>query len=298
MNKSFTLIEILVVIVVIGILSAFILVGVSSISNNANITKSKAFSDSLRNSLLTSLISEWKLDNNTNDSWGTNNGTWNGSGGGSYTSPSWREYSECVSEECIAFDGTDDYISFGGLVNSNITNFMTVNFWIKDSNLSNNGIMGKWDWDGGDYRSWAISFQGNNFMEIIVSDDGTWNNWKKISKTLTPSNTWINMVFVFNSGDMKFFMNGKEESVAPTLTGTVTKIYSNNGAFEIGRAYYIKSFDGIMDDVNIYNQVTSLSQIQANYYIGVNKLFKNKGLSKIEFNQILAELKSNLVIHG
>jgi prepilin-type N-terminal cleavage/methylation domain-containing protein len=43
MNKSFTLIEILVVIVVIGVLSAFILVGMSSITSSANIAKSQAF---------------------------------------------------------------------------------------------------------------------------------------------------------------------------------------------------------------------------------------------------------------
>jgi len=73
MSNSFTLIEILVVIVIIGILSAFILVGMSSITNSANIAKGKAFADSTRNSLLGNLKAEIKLDEGTGqnigDSW-------------------------------------------------------------------------------------------------------------------------------------------------------------------------------------------------------------------------------------
>ncbi|MFA6374475.1 MAG: prepilin-type N-terminal cleavage/methylation domain-containing protein, partial [Candidatus Paceibacterota bacterium] len=39
MNKSFTLIEILVVIVIIGILSAFIIVSMAGVSDKATIAK-------------------------------------------------------------------------------------------------------------------------------------------------------------------------------------------------------------------------------------------------------------------
>ncbi len=79
MSKSFTLIEILVVIVVIGVLSAFILVGMSSISSKANIAKSQVFINSIDNSLLTSRVAYWKLDEGagttTSDSWGVSLGT-------------------------------------------------------------------------------------------------------------------------------------------------------------------------------------------------------------------------------
>jgi prepilin-type N-terminal cleavage/methylation domain-containing protein len=57
-ENSFTLIEILVVIVVIGILSSFILIGINSINENARITKIKVFANSLRNSLLTDIVFE------------------------------------------------------------------------------------------------------------------------------------------------------------------------------------------------------------------------------------------------
>ena len=61
-NKSFTLIEILVTIVIIGILAGVIMISTSSAIDKASISKSKVFSDSVRNSMLLNLIFESSLD--------------------------------------------------------------------------------------------------------------------------------------------------------------------------------------------------------------------------------------------
>jgi prepilin-type N-terminal cleavage/methylation domain-containing protein len=147
MNKSFTLIEILVVIVVIGALSAFILVGMSSITNSANIAKSQAFSNSLRNSLLLNLVSEWKLDGNGNDSWGVNNGTLVGA----THLPVLKTNSDCFSGSCYDFDGTEDYINVGSRANltTDISNGLTITAWIYPELIS------------GDSRT-IIGFSGGN----------------------------------------------------------------------------------------------------------------------------------------
>jgi prepilin-type N-terminal cleavage/methylation domain-containing protein len=60
--SAFTLIELLVVIAIIGILSALIIVGMSSTTQKATIAKAQVFSNSLRNSLMNNLISEWKFN--------------------------------------------------------------------------------------------------------------------------------------------------------------------------------------------------------------------------------------------
>ena len=129
MNKSFTLIEILVVIVVIGIISSFIIVGLSSVSDKANIAKGQAFSNSLRNSLLMNLVSEWKLDEGTGsttlDSWGSNTGTLGTSTIGDAAEPTWT--TDCVSGKCLSFDGTDDYVDCGNPDNlNNITEYLNI----------------------------------------------------------------------------------------------------------------------------------------------------------------------------
>jgi len=61
MKKSFTLIEILVVIVIIGILSAFIIVSMSGVSQKATIAKGQAFANSLKNALMIT----WSLNGNS-----------------------------------------------------------------------------------------------------------------------------------------------------------------------------------------------------------------------------------------
>jgi len=39
----------------------------------------------------------------------------------------------------------------------------------------------------------------------------------------------------------------------------------------------------------------SQTQIQNNYFVGLNNLYKNKGITLNEFNQRIVELKTNLV---
>jgi len=300
MNKSFTLIEILVVIVVIGIISSFIIVGLSSVSDKANIAKGQVFSNSLRSSLLMNLVSEWKLDGNANDSWGTNNGTWNGSGGGSYASPSWRTNSECVSGGCLAFDGTDDYVDCGNNDNlKNITDAITVSYWayINAYPTSNYALFVSKGYPPISGGSWSpgLTNYGSGYFFIRSGDNSTYSypdvgGWTKI-----PLKTWIYMTHVFNGINTyaATYQNGKidkERSDVPFNT-----IYVSNHHVILGTGSASdRFFNGLIDDVRIYNQAIQNSQIQQNYFIGINKLYKNKRIVLSEFNQKVIKLKNNL----
>ncbi|HOC53448.1 MAG TPA: LamG domain-containing protein [Candidatus Pacearchaeota archaeon] len=293
MNKSFTLIEILVVIVVIGILSSFILIGMSSITQSANIAKSKTFSDSLRNSLLNNIVSEWKLDGNTNDSWGDNNGTWSGPAG-AYTSPSWRTSSECVSNGCLAFDGTDDYISVAHNANLNLTNSMTISFWSKGlfSGGTSGGLINKGN------SGFAINvnyyiFSNSSTMRFFIGNGVSSNS---ATSVILLDNQWYYFVFVLDTSELISYTNSIKKT--PTTSRTINPV-ANNETFKIGVLTDSPGnpFNGLIDDVRIYNAAIPTSQIEQNYFLGLNKLYKNRGLSKIEYRQRLSELKSNLAAH-
>jgi prepilin-type N-terminal cleavage/methylation domain-containing protein len=293
-QKSFTLIEILVVIVVIGVLSAFILVGMSSITNSANVAKSKAFLNSMDNSLLLARVSQWKLDEtgvttSATDSWGINTGTWSGAGGGSYTSPSWRTSSECISNGCLAFDGTDDFVDCGNNDSLKMgSNNFSISLWFKLNQSSNQSLITKgYSWAGAPYNNlgWAISIYSVT-GKIWFDTYKTGQRAQVVSnKSFTVDNQWYNLVVLKYGTSATTYINGIFDNLGVAVDivedSTVSvKIGKNSGV-----EYYFK---GLIDDVRIYNQAIPASEIQQNYYIGLNKLLLNNGIGNIEYKNRLA----------
>jgi prepilin-type N-terminal cleavage/methylation domain-containing protein len=142
MNKlfktAFTLIELLVVIAIIGILSGLIVISMSGVTNKANVAKAQVFSNSLRNSLMLNLVSEWNFNNLTGtvgseistasnfvvDGWGSNTGT-------AYGSPVLKSDSDCITTKCLYFNGSTDYILFQGNNFNFGTEDFTIALWVK-----------------------------------------------------------------------------------------------------------------------------------------------------------------------
>ncbi len=292
MRKSFTLIEILVVIVVIGILSSFILVGMSSITNSANIAKGKTFASSLRNSLLTNIVSEWKLDEtgtdtNSNDSWGTNNGTL-ANFIFTETNSGWRTGSQCVSGGCLSFDGTNDYINYGNKSDLNTKSQMTFSMWVypTEETALNPRILGKYEDDNNNYLIHSKGLNGVSFGARVIYNGVDYQNQASM---VFDWNKWYHLVVIFNVNSLSFYVDGQLKSNIAGMGGsfsTVTSFYIGTR----GGSY----FNGLLDEIIIYNQVLSQSKIRNDYFVGINKLNINNGISLEEHNQRMVELKNSL----
>ena len=295
-EKSFTLIEILVVIVVIGILSSFILVGISSITEGARIAKIKAFANSLRNSLLTSIVFEWKLNNNTNDSWNQNNGTI----GGAPT-----PISDCVEDSCYRFNGSPDYMYIAD--NDTLFNFqtqMTAFLWVKGFvQQDSRGLFTQFNYGVGiAERAWAIRPCGvtNSKLEVIIDNFGDGLTARKSYKSFTSilDNRWHYVGFTWNSGTLNVYVDGVIENDV-VYNDSFTTIHNSNASISVGSFFASGSpagfFVGDIDYASLYNKAISSSQIQGKYYSGINRLFKNQGITLNEFNQRIAGLKNSLV---
>jgi len=273
-SKSFTLIEILVVIVVIGILSAFILVGMSSITASANIAKSKVFLNSMDNSLLLGRVSQWKLDE--------------GSGTSANDSPTWIN-SGCVSEKCLSFDGTDSITvpnstSLGAL-DANVSSY-SISVWVKSSDPGSSRIMEKGN------SPYPISFQCSSTTAAAYIYDGTNNPGVDFGNAW--NGNWRNLIFVVNYSTDKLY--GYLDSILLTpVTNTVTSTTASAQVLYIGnRSGSDRVFNGQIDDVRIYNQAIPTSEIQNNFFIGINRLYKNNGIALEEYNQRLSQLRFSL----
>ncbi|MFA5232557.1 MAG: LamG domain-containing protein [Candidatus Paceibacterota bacterium] len=284
MNKSFTLIEILVVIVVVGILSAFIIVSMAGVSSKANIAKSQAFANSLRNSLLLNLVSEWKLDGNGNDSWGSNNGTVNGA----------TSYSNCIQGTCYSFNGTSNFIEVPYNSNLKPTEKITFSVWASMT-----------DWYSAADRRIISCTESGGYNITLSGNSGT--AWVYINGgyrtpafyATAPSSGWHFFLATYTGRYFKTYFDGVYQNQFDA-GATYPIAYAHSNSFIIGGEAGTSTgcagnyFAGIIDTVNIYNEAMPSSGVGERYYSGLNKLFKNNEITLNEFNQKISELKLNL----
>lgn len=271
MNKklAFTLIELLVVIAVIGILSGLIVVSMSGTTDKATMAKAQVFSNSLRNSLMANLISEWKLDGNGNDFWsGGNNGTITGA----------TSSTDCVFGTCYSFDGNGDYISIPANSNQDITDAITMSVWVKTTTNQT----GSYPFVFGKYWRYYISVpQGTNYARIALSgiDDVT-------SPTPMDFNKWNYIVGTYdkNGGtyNYRLYVNGAlshKKTFTIAISTTTNPMYF--GIADLG--WTTAGFIGLVDEAKLFNAAISSSQIKEQYYSGLNNLLINGGIGKEEY---------------
>ncbi len=299
-KQAFTLIELLVVIAIIGILSGLIVVSMGGVTQKATIAKAQVFSNSLRNSLMLNLVSEWKFDELTSiigttaiqDSWGgINNGTYY-SGTGDVAE---KLSSDCISGKCIQFDGVNDYIDCGVGTNLNITELLTLSLWIKQTR----------DAQGGQYiisndRDMSPPSGGSNLRTISSNNLLYGEIWKNsnsarisVSGIVVPQGVWQYAVLTFDGTNLILYQNGVQSGI---LTITIDTIQSAPYHLIIGSMAHsaptYQRYNGAIDDVRIYNAVASAFQIKEQYYAGLNSLLANKSIDSIEYFSRIKEISS------
>ncbi|MFA5013086.1 MAG: LamG-like jellyroll fold domain-containing protein [Candidatus Paceibacterota bacterium] len=291
---AFTLIELLVVIAIIGILSALIVVGMNSTTHKATIAKAQVFSNSLRNSLMGNLVSEWKLDGNANDTWGGQNGSL-------LNAPTSEPIANCISGTCYTLNGSSQYISIPHPAGTDVFNFgtqMTAMVWVK-GNTNAMAFFTQWDVNG--QKSWnMISF--NDKLRILITDDGAaaTNHFKDYSSNaILFNNNWHLAGFTFNSGILKLYVDGVESSVNKSWDYAITSIWNSTANIDIGCQLSSGSpqnyYTGSIDEARLLNAAIPTSQIQQMYFAGLNKLFVKNQITEEAYNNRIADLTSNYV---
>ncbi len=282
-RKSFTLIELLVVIVIIGILAGVIMISTSSSIAKANFAKAQTFSNTVQEELLLNLVSEWLFDEDvspyttTKDAWGSSNGTVSGA---AYKS---KGSGECVSGGCYSFNGTSDYINFGNSTNLQWEGSLTYATWIKAISIASSAYFlcdyqtrGAFLYTNVDGR---VGMDGRGKIGSIYYQSG-------VSITSINDHLWHYVVGIWDGtsgiNNLKIYVDGKKENAnnAPDEASTINSTDFIIGKFSSG--YY---FNGLMDDVKIYNAALSSSQIKQNYIAGLNSMLSNGTIYKEEYNE-------------
>ncbi len=208
------------------------------------------------------LVGYWSMDDNAGnkvtDSSGNNNV-------GTITGATWTTGKK---GKALSFNGSDSVIDVGNPSNLVITGDVTVSAWINPNSLDpyyekNIIVSGRRTETSQPYTlevsssNLCISFQTDN-----VSNG--FSGWVvKCASTTIPLNQWSHIQVVRSGLNLYFYKNGQLVGSDSYLAGT---IYTGNGVL-IGKGYYGGSmyFNGLIDDVRIYNRVLSATEIQALY---------------------------------
>jgi prepilin-type N-terminal cleavage/methylation domain-containing protein len=287
MNKrlAFTLIELLVVIAVIGILSGLIVVSMSGTTEKAKIAKSQVFSNSLRNSLMLNLISDWKIDENAGTSIVD---SWSGGNTGTLVGGVWKTGSECVFGSCVEFNG-DDYINFSDATSLNIGTYdFTLTVWanLLDQPTADCSRLFFKVVTTPALEGYNMGVCGlNGFVSAYIAEGGNQRSLAT-NKTILENNGWHYIVFSIdrdNASGLKLYVDGTEETYSSrgdpsTLTGDITVA----AVLSMGRNTLSPAntyVNGKIDEARIYNATIPVSLIRENYYLGLNNLLMKGSIS-------------------
>jgi hypothetical protein len=153
----------------------------------------------------------------------------------------------------------DDYVNAGSGESLNITDKITIEVWIKPTVMgSYNTIVAKGRGPL-DYAYFCgIGTAYNNSLSLQLGNVGA----IQTGNIAIQMNTWSHVVGVRSGNIMSTYINGRlSYQITNALTGTIR---SNTIPAEIGR-YTGGYFNGLIDDVRLYNRALSDAEIKALY---------------------------------
>lgn len=283
-QKSFTLLELLVVITIIGILTSIVVVSMSGSTDSATIAKGKAYAQQVHALLGANAVGIWNFDEGVNNtcydvSGYNNNGTIYGA---DYTlSP--------IDGYALNFNGSSDYVLVNDLTYNNVAEWSLSVWGKKTSYVQYQSLYSDYN---SSQRNIICGYESSEGIMTFYTGSGGSTIATNMANVWT-TDEWIHWVFVFKGGEhIRIYKNSimiKEriDNIPVSIAATHTSRY-------FGR-YSSIYFSGLIDEARIYTEALSTTEIQKHYVQGLNKLLANQAITQTEYNQRMEELNQSLV---
>jgi len=204
------------------------------------------------------LVSYWTLDradivgDTANDVFGINNGEILGG-----------NIVEGKIGEALELGGASDFVDCGGDESLNLTDALTIELWMNPASVGEGGINagplckaqsgGSWNWQ------LRYNAPGGNYMGFQFNAVPGGAMWISVQENLEPEE-WHHITGTFDGSEAVCYLNAVETQRAP-----MTGINSSEDHFFIGQDGWVNVFDGIVDEVRVYDRALSEAEIYHNY---------------------------------
>lgn len=205
------------------------------------------------------LVSFWTFDKSdmdgktVKDVWGNNDGTIVGG----------PKKVEGKIEEALEFNGSSDFIDCGSDASLDLTDAITIEVWIKPESAGeggpNAGPICKAE-AGVDPWSWQLRYNApGSFMGFQFNANPGGSTWISVQERLS-AGKWYHIAGTFDGNNIICYLNGVEKQ-----KGKIAAISGGTGRLFIGQDGWVNVFNGIIDEVRIYDRALSEDEIQQNY---------------------------------
>jgi hypothetical protein len=225
-------------------------------------------------------VSEWAFDEEESatpaiikDVWGNNDGTVSGN-------PQISINENCISNKCLNLDGVGDLINLGSASKYGIDERFTLNVWFNAREQKDYLTLFDRGWSNlGSFDLYigvsSIRLATKNVLDNRI--DATYIAQIKL-------NSWHNVVATYDSTkstqNVRLYFDGILRA-QPTQSG----LLNYEAALTLGNF-----FNGLIDDVRVYDAVLSTSQIKQNYIAGLDSLLLKGNISKQEYDERVGAL--------
>lgn len=179
-----------------------------------------------------------------------------------------------------SFDGTDDYSTMG---NTPFLNFESIDpfsleGWLKPNNTGTNRVIISKQDSASPAKGWRLLLSSANKISIALYYTNAPSNYIETSTNavFSDTSTWTHFLVTYNGSSLKegleIYINGdlaETTDSATTLTDDISNSYPanigsrNNGALV---------FNGVLDEIRVYDQVMSLIWAKGVYYAEIDSL--------------------------